>query len=178
MDPPAEDSCTKIVPTCWCLVLAGGKFCKPAEQNYSPVEGETTAVAKGLEDTKRYSLGCRDLYVATDHSSLVNILGDQSLADIENPRLARIKEGALWWKFKIVHMTGKKQLAADATSRRNKLPAVMHKVSVTELDDDEEESAWNDIVAVLNSVRSKVMAVMNSDKIKVITWDRLYEATQ
>ena len=54
----------------------------------------------------------------------------------------------------------------------------MYKVSVTELADDEEESAWNDIVATLKSVRSKVKAVMNSDKIKVITWDRLYEATQ
>jgi hypothetical protein len=47
-------SCTKIIPTCcddgWSLVLAGGKFCKPAEQNYSPVEGEATAVAKGLEE--------------------------------------------------------------------------------------------------------------------------------
>jgi hypothetical protein len=40
------------------------------------------------------------------------------------------------------------------------------------------ESAWYDIVAVLKSVRNKVKAVMHSDKIKVITWDRLYEATQ
>jgi hypothetical protein len=34
---------TKIIPMCcddgWSLVLAGGKFCKPAEHNYSPVEG-------------------------------------------------------------------------------------------------------------------------------------------
>ena len=49
----------------------------------------------------------------------------------------------------------------------------MYKVYVTELA-DKEVSAWNDIVAVLKSVRSKVKAVMNSDKIKVITWDRLY----
>jgi hypothetical protein len=88
-------SCTKIVPTC-CDDGSCGKFCKPAEQNYSPVEGEATAVAKGLEDTKYYTLGCNDLYVATDHSSLVNMLGEQSLADIENPRLARIKKRTLW----------------------------------------------------------------------------------
>ena len=53
------------------------------------------AVAKGLEDTRYYMLGCKDLYVATDHSSLLCILGNQSLADVQNPRLARIKERTL-----------------------------------------------------------------------------------
>jgi hypothetical protein len=42
-------SCPEIVPTCcedgWRLVLAGGHFCNQAEQNYSPIEGEATAVA-------------------------------------------------------------------------------------------------------------------------------------
>ena len=77
-------TCEKIDPTCcvdgWRLVLAGGKFCNKAEQEYPPVEGEATAVAKGLKDTKYFTLGCKDLYVATDHKSLVTILGDQSLA--------------------------------------------------------------------------------------------------
>jgi hypothetical protein len=53
----------------------------------------------------------------------------------------------------------------------------MYKVYVTELA-DKEVSAWNDIVAVLKSVRSKVKAVMKSDNIKIITWDKLYETTQ
>ena len=115
-------SCTKVTPTCcddgWSLVLAGGKFCNKAEQNYSPVEGEATAFAKGLENTKYYNLGCRDLYVATDHSSLVDILGHQSLPDDDNPRLAKIKERTLWWRFNMIHTPGEKQLASDAISRR------------------------------------------------------------
>jgi hypothetical protein len=115
------------------------------------------------------------LYVATDHSSLVNILGEQSLADIENPRLAIIKERTLWWRFKILHTPGKKQLAADAISRMNKQ---MNKVSVTELADNKEESAWKDIIALLKSIRGEMKAVMKSDNIKFITWDRLCEATQ
>jgi hypothetical protein len=49
-------SCPEIVPTCCAdgcrLVLAGGHFCNQAEQNYSPIEGEATAVARGLHDTK------------------------------------------------------------------------------------------------------------------------------
>ena len=101
-------SCEKIVPTCceegWTLVLAGGHFCNKAEENYSPIDGEATAVAKGLQDTKYYTL--------------VTVLGDQFMAEVENPRLARIKEKMLWWQFKILHTPRKKQLAADALSRK------------------------------------------------------------
>ena len=73
-------SCQKIMPTCcadgWRLVLAGGHFCNQAEQKYSPIEGEGTAVARGLHDTKYYTMGCKHLYVATDHKSLVSVLGE------------------------------------------------------------------------------------------------------
>ena len=117
-------SCEKIVPTCfdegWKLVLAGGQFCNKDEENYSPIDGKAIAVAKGLQDTKYYTMGCKNLYMATDHSALVNVLGDQSMADVENPRFARIKENKLWWQFKILHTPGKKQLVADALSRRSK----------------------------------------------------------
>jgi hypothetical protein len=48
-------TCKKIYPTCcpdgWRLVLAGGAFCIPAERNYSPIEGEASAIFKGLQDT-------------------------------------------------------------------------------------------------------------------------------
>ena len=60
MDTSTKDlQLPKAWPRCcqdgWRLVLAGGHFCNKAEQNYSPVEGEATAVAKGLEDTKFYT---------------------------------------------------------------------------------------------------------------------------
>merc|ERR1719508_721702 len=62
-------ACPKIIPTCceegWRLVLAGGHFCNKAEENYSPIEGEATAVAKGLQDTKYYTMGCKNLCLAT-----------------------------------------------------------------------------------------------------------------
>jgi hypothetical protein len=55
----------KIVPTCchegWKLLLAGGPFCNKAEENYSLIEGKATAVAKGLQDTKYYMMGCKNL---------------------------------------------------------------------------------------------------------------------
>ena len=77
-------------------MLAGGHFCNQSEQNYSPIEGEATAVARGLQDTKYCTMGCKQLYVSTDHKSLVCVLGDQSLVGVENPRLATIKEKTLW----------------------------------------------------------------------------------
>ena len=167
-------SCAVIKPTCckdgWRLVLAGGHFCNKAEKNYSPPEGEAAAVARGLEDSKYYTLGCKDLWVATDHSSLVSILGDQSLADVENPRLARIKERTLWWKFKMVYTPGKKQLAADALSRRRKLPAMLYSARLNDI--DEEYLAFQDV-----SDQLKVLATLSSDKIEVISWDKVYDAT-
>lgn len=167
--------CPKINPTCctdgWRLVLAGGSFCNKAEQNYSPVEGEATAVAKGLEDTKYYTLGCKDLWVATDHSSLVSIMGDQSLADIENPRLARIKERTLWWRFNVVHTPGKKQLAADAISHRKKLPAALYGLSVLPSQGNDDGS-FNELNTVFH-----INAVLSSEKVQVISWNRVLEAT-
>ena len=128
-------SCHDIVPTCctngWRLVLCGGHFCNKAEQNYSPIEGEAMAIARGLEDTKYYTMGCKHLFVATDHKPLVSVLGDQSLANVQNPRLARIKEKTLWWQFKIIHTPGKLQLAADALSRRKGATAYTVLVCIT-----------------------------------------------
>jgi hypothetical protein len=85
-------------------------------------------------------MGCRQLYVATDHKSLVCVLGYQSLVDKENPRLAWIKEKTLWWQFTIVHTPGKLQLAADALSRRKtKLPATIYQLRIHEPNDEDDE---------------------------------------
>merc|ERR1712030_281087 len=56
--------------TGWKLILAGGRFTSPAESRYSPVEGEALAIVEGLEGTKDYTLGMRNLVVATDHKPL------------------------------------------------------------------------------------------------------------
>ena len=74
--------------------------------------------------------------MATVHKALVAVLGDQSLANVQSPRLARIKEKTLWWQFTILHTPGKLQLAADALSRRK--GAAAYTVSVHAPIDDEE----------------------------------------
>jgi hypothetical protein len=133
-------------------------------------------------------MGCKQLYVATDHKSLVCVLGDQSLADVENPRLARIKEKTLWWQFTIVHTPGKLQLAADALSRRKtKLPATIYQLRICEPNDEEDEVAndlknrfehnfpEHDTSDLTEEETAAAFSILNSEEISVITWERLYE---
>ena len=49
-------------------------------------------------------LGCEDLVVAVDHKPLLGILGDKDFDEIENTRLANLKEKTLRYGFSIVHV--------------------------------------------------------------------------
>ena len=113
--------CPIETPDCcedgWGIALAGSRFLSPTEQRYAPVEGEALAIAWGLEQTKYFTQGCDDLVVITDHKPLTKILGDRTLDEIENSRIFRLKQRTLPWYFKIYHMPGKTNSAADATSR-------------------------------------------------------------
>merc|ERR1712155_261027 len=113
--------CPEIHPRCctdgWKLVLAGGRFTKPAESRYSPVEGELLAVVDALQKAKHFLLGCSKLVVAVDHKPLLGLLNDKSLADIENPRLLMLKEKTLWFNFDVLHIGGKKNCGPDYLSR-------------------------------------------------------------
>ena len=126
--------CEKITPTCcstgWKLVLAGSRFTKPAESRYHPVEGEALAVAYALHKTRYFILGCRQLYVATDHRPLLKIFSDRSLEDISNPRLLNFKEKTLQYSFHMIHVPGKEHHGPDSMSRNPVGPVLP--VSVTE----------------------------------------------
>ena len=62
---------TKIDPKCcksgWKLTYAGSRFTTDAETRYSPTEGEALAVAWSLHKSKFFTLGCKNLTIATDH---------------------------------------------------------------------------------------------------------------
>ena len=113
--------CTQIHPRCcndgWKIVLAGGRFTKPAESRYSPVEGELLAVVDALQKTRHFILGCDKLVVAVDHKPLLGLLNDKSLADIENPRLLMLKEKTLWFNFDVIWIAGSKNCGPDYMSR-------------------------------------------------------------
>ena len=76
--------------------LAGSRFNSKAEANYSPTED-------ALHKAKYFILSCQDLTVGMDHKPLLGILNDKSLEAIDNPKILRLKEKTLVWRFKIVH---------------------------------------------------------------------------
>ena len=77
------------------LVLCNSRYTQPAESRYSPLEGECLGVAWSLKKAKYFVLGCETLVVAVDHKPLLGVLGDKCLEDIENTRLANLKEKTL-----------------------------------------------------------------------------------
>merc|ERR1711994_61162 len=131
--------CVNITPYC-CQgrleVLAGSRFTKDAECRYAPVEGECLAVAWALQQTRHYTLGNPRLLVATDHKPLVKILGDKKLESIPNPRLLRLKEQTLAWKFDMLHVPGRVHLGPDTLSRKEVASIIVNMIGDT---DEEEE---------------------------------------
>ena len=99
------------------MVLAGGRFTKPAESRYSPVEGELLGVVDALHKCRHFVLGCSKLIVAVDHKPLLGLLNDKSLADIQNPRLLMLKEKTLWFQFQVIHVPGRINSGPDYLSR-------------------------------------------------------------
>jgi len=112
--------CDSIIPDCridlhW-TTLAGSRFLTSTEQRYAPIRGEALAVTWGLEQTKFFTVGCNHLLVATDHKPLAKIFGNRTLDKISNTHLFRLQR-TLPWAFDIVHLPGRSNHAADATSR-------------------------------------------------------------
>ena len=169
--------CDSVIPGCcptgWRVTLAGSRFLRDAEQRYAPIEGEALAVAWALEDTKFFTLGCKDLVVATDHKPLVKILGDRCLGDIDNMRIFCLKQRTLKWRFQIVHIPGHLIPASDATSR--------HPAGAQQFDDPAH------VLAILRvdlpdsfSVDGMVLASASAGigSLGAVTWPRVRTATQ
>ena len=111
---------TKIDPKCcksgWKLTYAGSRFTTDAETRYSPTEGEALAVAWSLHKSKFFTLGCKNLTIATDHQPLLGLFKKQ-LDKITTPRLLRIVSKTLMFTFNIVYTPGVANKGADAVSR-------------------------------------------------------------
>lgn len=129
-------NCPSDAPDCfpegWRVTLAGSRFLSPTEQRYAPIEAEALAVAWGLEQSRYFTQGCDNLLVVTDHKPLVKIFGDRTLDEITNTRLFRLKQRTLPWRFDIMHMPGKANHAADATSRHPSPSVSIHSNCITD----------------------------------------------
>ena len=169
--------CSSSAPDCcengWRITLCGSRFLQKSEENYAPIEGEALAVAWALEQTKFFTLGCKDLIVVVDHRPLTKTLGDRKLDEIENTRLYRLKEKTLRWKFNIFWRPGKTNSFSDAVSR--------HPVG----SNDTEESEINTFISLINTMigegeKAEVALFhtkSNLNKVAAVTWEMVQEAT-
>ena len=103
----------------------------------------------------------------TDHKPLVKLFGDRTLDEIANPRLFRLKQRSLLWRFKILHKPGKLHLAPDAMSR--------HPVETK----DEVEISASEILAGIRLPDSECIIASNQvgDNFRAVTFDRVKEET-
>ena len=118
---------TDKAPVCWPegyrLIFAGSRFCIDAERRYAPIESEAAAIAWALKKCQIFVMGCPNLIVVTDHEPLKGLFGDRDLSEILNPRIFRLKEKTLRYRFTIQHCPRKWHKASDAVSRNP--PAIL-----------------------------------------------------
>ena len=156
--------CSGSSPGCcqdgWKITLACSRFLSPAEKNYAPVEGEALGVAWSLEQSRFFTMGCDNLVVVTDHKPLVKLLGDRRLDEILNPRLFRLKQRTLMWRFRIEYQPGIYNKVSDAICRRPNKYAEIASLNLQSDGDKLEEL----LVAGIGS---------DVDKFFAITWERV-----
>ena len=173
----AQCSCNALAHGCcpngWRVTLAGSRFLRDAEKRYAPIEGEALAVAWALEDSRFLTMGCHDLVIASDHKPLSKILGDRELADIQNPRLFRLKQRTLMWRFHIVHVPGRRTIpAADAASRyptRSAKEDDANTLAALRLPASEEDDLETAVVAAARA---------STNKLGAVTWERDCDVTR
>ena len=140
----------------WKLAFCGSRHLSSAEANYSAVEGQALAVAWCLKKARLFLLGNAGFLLLVDHRPLVEILGNRALGDISNPRLLRLKEKTLPFDYRIKHLSGKKNMAADALSR---YPVGAREPDADDTDVSEDLEALGAFVAALTASSDDVIAM-------------------
>ena len=183
-------TCPGAKPFCchdgWKVSLVGSRFTHAAESRYAHIEGEALAVADALDKARFFVIGCSDLIVAVDHKPLLKILGDRSLDVITNTRLRNLKEKTLRYRFRMVHISGIHNKAADAISR---YPSGDTNPEILCLPDDiaHTQNAMAVQRMFLAGIRTQEAADRDNNTTEIstysleslhsVTWDRVREAT-
>lgn len=166
------DCLTDKAPVCcpegWKLVFAGSRYCTSPESGYAPIEGEAAAIVYGLERSRMFVAGNSNLIISTDHEPLLGILGDRDLSEVTNPRLLKLKQKTLRYRYKIQHNPGKWHRASDAVSR-NPVETIKAIFEVIKADPSEMELAF--IEEMEASVEAVSVGILNEckDDLGVIT---------
>ena len=103
----------------WRPVQAGSRFLSSAETRYAMIELEMLAIAWACAKTANFieGLPIHLFEIWTDHNPLIAILSTQTLPDISNKRLQRLKMKVDHLTFTIKWIQGKDNVEADVLSR-------------------------------------------------------------
>ena len=98
------------------VIACGSRSLTAAEANYAVNELETLGIVFAITKNRHYLLGCPSFTVITDHRPLVGTFA-KNLADVENPRIRRLREKVLQYSFTVKWVAGRANILADALSR-------------------------------------------------------------
>ena len=99
------------------------------------MEGEALAVLWCLQKVRLFLLGCPNLTIVTDHRPLTKFLVNRALSEVVKPRLFRLKERTLQYRFQVKYLPGKRNAAAEFLSM---YPALRSPSTDTDEDLDED----------------------------------------
>ena len=150
----------------WRLALCGSRQLTATEAGYAAVEGEALAVVWCLRKARLFLLGCPNLLLVTDHRPLVKLFGNRELKDIANPRLFRMKEKTLQFRFQVKYLPGKRNCAADTLSR----------YPVLQTSPEKEDLDFNDDVTV--AMATATTAALGEELNVVMDQDTVASAAQ
>lgn len=106
--------CPEVV---WKSIQCGSRFLTETEARYAPIEFEALGVAWAVKKCHYFLAGLPEFLIRNDHRTLIPILNTYSLNDIENPRVRRLVEKLRPYKYRAEHISGEKNVVADAFSR-------------------------------------------------------------
>ena len=101
----------------WRLVHCGSRFLTDVETRYAVIEVELAACLWACKKCHMYLAGLSQFDVIVDHRPLVPILNCKRLADIENPRLQRMRLWLTAYRFIANWQRGTDHKIPDALSR-------------------------------------------------------------
>ena len=117
------------------LIQCGSKSLNPAQSRYATIELECHGVKWGMKKCDFFLRGLNHFEVITDHKPLVGIF-KKDLCEVENARLASMREKLVDYSFTVKWVAGKDHLIADALSRAPVFPP----------EDDEDDYAGDSVV--------------------------------
>ncbi|XP_064086122.1 uncharacterized protein K02A2.6-like [Macrobrachium nipponense] len=142
--------------------LCGNRHLSQAEAGCAAVEEEALAVTWCPKKARLLLLGCPNLLIVTDHRPLVKLLGDRELKDILNPRLFRLKEKTLQYRFQVRYLPRKRNCAADFLSH---FPAL--RCEPDDKDSELEEDMAVALVAASATALEQECLILDEERVKV-----------